>query len=285
MSIKPSERIIDHVASRDTQDRLRSLPPTLVRKLHTGLNNVRRGQNSEHAIFSQFMSQTDLGHVNSMLTMRREITNNFPYITKGLNEPQIETQIITHDIGEPHPRIGDVASCGPDRNSAQGQRIKRYEYKVGFLLLGLIPDQELRAYARTAYTRAWFRDYRDPEAQLVQILDKMEGTTRGGIDGIYTAYLKLGYSQPSKLLIRYIELNLAKLLTPVSRLAPMLDMQGKIELIELVNREFDRVENAGYGESADFARQLVKPAVLSSRRRPQPFFPPDISIRELAGIA
>lgn len=261
------ERIIDHI-SPTNKDLLRSQPPNLVKLLHAALDSVKRGQNREYGRLNQYMTQTNLGHTVTMLDMLHAMVYRYPNITKGLDIPFMEIMIIFHDIGEAHPKIGDVPSCGPDRESIDGMRRKRYEPKLAYLFLGKIPNPEIRTYARSAQFRSWLRDYRDPEAQIVQILDKDEGTARGGLEGIYSRYPRFGYLKPPDILMNSMEQNLAKFLTPVCHLAPLISTAGRNELLQLSNEELDRVEVAGYGEAVHYARNFLRTSVLYPRQQP-----------------
>lgn len=276
MAVK-TERIIDHLLSCN-QELLRSQPPNLVKLLHTALASVKRGQNKQYGELNKYMTQTNLGHTIAMLDMLHDISYRLPNITRGLNIPFMETMITFHDIGEAHPKIGDVPSCGPDRESEDGMRRKRFEPKFAYLFIGMIPNPEIRMYARSSYFRNWLRDHRDPEAQLVQVLDKGEGTSRGDLEEIYTRYPEFGYTNPPQVLIDSMEQNLAKLMIPICHLAPLLDISGRNELLQFSNEELDKVEAAGYGNSVHYARNFLKTAI----RYPRPQTLYIKTVRELA---
>lgn len=283
MANKSGERLTDHL-SPTNQKLFRSLPQSLVKEFDTALD-LRRGGDERYGGLNRYMTQTNYGHTTNMLRRIHYIDNRYPYITEGLSpqdKDDAEIMITVHDIGEAHPKVKDVPSTGPERESEEGQRRKRYEPKFGYIFLGKIPDPIFRHRAQDNYKRVIAKDYRDPLAQIVQITDKDEGTFWGGLEGIYSQYPRFGYSEPPEILIEILEENLVKFAVPFALLAPHLGKRGREQLDMFANEELDRIEAAGYNQSIRLTRKFISEAISYPVQNHglQPFYIK--SVRDLA---
>lgn len=260
------ERILDYL-SECNKELYRSLPPNLVKAAHDGLANVRRGQSIRLVPFNKNFIQTDLDHTITSLEIGHEINREYPDITRDLDLDFTEVQTMTHDLGETYANegigIGDIAICGPERDSDEGTLQKKREPKVVLMVMfPMIPNPVIKNRLCIAYRRYIRRHPNDPESQFTNFIDKMEGTTREGLVGIFGVYRDFGFDDPPLSLIAHLEETLPKMMTYACNLARLLPKKGQVELNSLVRKEFGRLEEAGYEELAHYARLFYEPLIL-----------------------
>ncbi len=169
-----------------------------------GENNPHYGDISFFAKRPGF-SESVLEHAADMLVLYEDLLRK-PVVRKEFSIGSVTYMTIFHDCAE--YTGGDAPCTGPTRESEHWTKMKEHEREEGIIFIAEIPDPSVREEMESYYRRYLKHAANDKEVLLTCFLDKLQGTTRTGVDNVFD-YQAIGLEKPHHKLVDHIRDTLA----------------------------------------------------------------------------
>jgi len=212
------------------------IPEDLQRQYETALHGVLRWKNGNWA---DNVYETDMDHVLRMFFILSDINHACPTLSLDVDIPTTQHMIYIHDAGETDRRVGDLTH-GRDDYETIYPRWKNREHAAFRLLTRRIEDPDIKFEARKLYRRCVTKSEDDNEAQLTDLIDKLQGA-RFGFEHVFNGqYLKEEVRQT------HMHRTVRLLSRPITTLLELVSPPAQSELRDFLRSEFDRFAECGY---------------------------------------
>ena len=206
----------------------------LQREYETALHVVLRWRNGKWA---DNVYETDMDHVLRMFYILSDINNFCPSLASDVHIPTAQHMIYIHDAGE--ILAGDLTH-GRDDYEGIYHEWKNTEHAAFRLLTQRIENPDIKLYARKLYERCFRKNEDDKEAQLTDLIDKLQGAKFGFEHAFNGRYLPDNDKQI------HMDRTVRLLSKPTFTLLKLVSPETQGALKDFLRSEFDRFAEFGY---------------------------------------
>lgn len=218
------------------------IPNSLRQRYENGLSGVQRWQRQP---LPTLEPENDLQHVKRGEVIIDDMQERLPAVRKEVDFEIVRHMFYIHDAGE--IIVGDLARQDFDWDKLK-PRHKRREKAAFRLMTREIQDIELQAYARQLYKRAEDKNSNDKEAQLTDVIDKVQAV-RFGLVNVFHGNL-IGKAKDLRTQDgrkQQLNTSITILLTPLFSFYNTLEIpQARKEFKQFAIEEVDRFIAHGY---------------------------------------
>jgi 5'-deoxynucleotidase YfbR-like HD superfamily hydrolase len=212
------------------------IPELQQRQYEQALHGVMRWQNGK---WEDNIFETDMDHVLRMFVILSDINNSCPSLALDVDIPTTQHMIYIHDAGETDKRVGDLTHGRDDYDSIY-PRWKNREHAAFRLLTKAIENPDMRFEARRLYKRCVTKNEDDKEAQLTDLIDKLQGA-RFGFEHVFNGKYLTGKERQAHMH------RTARLLSrPTTTLLNLVSPKTQDEIKYFLISEFDKFAECGY---------------------------------------
>lgn len=207
----------------------------LQHQYETALHGILRWKNGNWA---DNVYETDMDHILRMFFILSDMNNSCPSLALDVDIPTTQHMIYIHDAGE--ILAGDLTH-GRDDYKTIYHRWKNREHAAFRILTQSIKNPDVKLQARELYDRCFRKREDDKEAQLTDLIDKLQGARFGFENAFNGKYLT--YND------RQIHMNrtVGLLSKPTIALLKLISPHTQSDLKYFLRSEFDRFAECGYG--------------------------------------
>lgn len=222
------------------------IPQDIQSRYEAALHGVLRWQNGPWA---DNVYETNMDHVARMFLILSDIKKDCLNLSSEIDIPTVEHMVYIHDAGE--ILVGDLTHDRDDYESLRN-RWKKREHAAFILLTQQIQNLDVKLKTRELYRRCVTKGEDDKEAQLTDLVDKLQGA-RFGFERVFN-----GKNMTDEQRQIRMSLTVELLSKPTTTLLKLVSKETQNNLKCFLRSEFERFARCGYHKEIASLNAIVQ---------------------------